>query len=455
MTRLLQACTIEALIPSSQKFTLEFMIGAYNQHELHVVPTQIEVNCKTAATSALIYASWWGDLELVKMIVQDLGEIIDINTTIGDKGVLEWAIEHMKDRKEPSTVFGAIAHNIRENTAASICRFLINHYGSKIDANSPKGAVLKTFAWPDTADIVAKLVKTCSTNLVNPRGTGWIFEVLIKGGYEDEAEMLLNLNQAQLSGGSHLDVLAPAIHYGSARVFKTTMDLFGSQANIDEVNQIFKVLCKGDKWRGSSIADAYPKIRTALDMWANQLTPSSLLPDSRYHPLFNREALSSLLTPDTVEYCLVHQWIIGKDKRETQGLDAVRDHGLAAQLIVERCQEQLHEDSIQIALTTCCWPRNIELFDAIFDSNFESIRAEPLLMHHAFVESASLGDDDMRRYIMEKCETHGIPTFKSNRHTTKHNLTRIGRRKRLTLDVQSKLPLVYTCDVKWFYGILY
>ena len=425
------------LIPSNLKFTLEFKIGKYQQHKLCVVPTQAEIDHRTAASHALIYASWWGDLELVKKIVQDLGEIIDVNTVIGDMNVLEWVMMHVRGGKKPFTFPSSGAYEVRKKNAISICRYLVNHYGPKIDANRPGGLVLKSCAWRDSVDIVAKIIREYGENLINSCGTVWIFRLLIQEGYDDEAELFLHLNQTELSSGSHWNVLLPVTYHGSTRIFKTTLDMFGSYANTVEVNEIFRALCEGDEYEGTGIADIYPKVRAALDLWAKQLTPG------------------------TIKFCLVNLWGVSQYRRQDRNpvsrskalaTDKGENHGLASQLIVERCMGKIKGDGIQIALTVCCWPQNIKLINTVFDSNLVPITLDPRLMRHAFLECASLDDALMLRHIVEKRESEGISTVKSAHGSTIRAMYRERRWSHLSLDTRSKQhPIRYGGSVKPYY----
>ena len=436
ISHMLGVCSLD-LIPSNHKFTLGFKIGKYQQHKLCVVPGQAEIDYRTAASHALIYASWWGDLELVKKIVQDLDEIIDVNTVIGDKNVLEWVMGHVRGGKKPFTFPSSGAYEIRKKNAISICRFLVNHYGPKIDANRPRGLVLKACAWRDSVDIVAKIIREYGENLINSCGTVWIFRLLIQEGYDDEAELFLRLNQTELSSGSHRNALLPATYHGSTRIFKTTLDMFGSYASTPDANEIFRVLCEGDEYEGTSISDIYPKVRAALDLWAKHLTPG------------------------TVRFCLVNLWGVGQYRRQDRNPDSRskalatdkgEDHGLASQLIVERCMNKIREDGIQIALAVCCWPQNIKLINTVFDSNLVPITLNPQFMRHALLECASLDSSSMLEHILKVCGSEGISTAKSAHGSTIRAMYRERRRSYLSLDTRSKqYPIRYSGSVKPYY----
>lgn len=83
MARLLDECESKFPINYGQRFTLVTEINTDQSMELYLVGTT-GIDCQTAATHALIYAFWQGDDELVKLIIQDLQELIDVDIILMD-----------------------------------------------------------------------------------------------------------------------------------------------------------------------------------------------------------------------------------------------------------------------------------------------------------------------------------------------------------------------------------
>ena len=405
-SELMRECGKSSQVIVNQNFTLKARTGAYDQPELHVIKTKVRVDYKTAITNAFIYASWWGDTDLVKQIVRDHGSIIDVNARVDDKNVLEWTVGHVRGARAHAfrKKYDYRVYEVRNENAIGICRYLLNHYGPKIDANRPGGVVLDSCTRRDSADITAKLVWVYGNKLVNPNGVVHIFRTLIMEGHDDEAELFLRYNREELSSGLHMNAILPATYHGSTRIFKTVLAMFGSKPDVCEANYIFSRLCEGVSHE--SISDIYPKIRAALDLWARDLTP------------------------ETIEFCLVNQWDFGQTKRRRPGMG--RDHGRACQLIVARCVDQIKDDGIQIALAACIFPSNMKLFDEVFDSNLGEIRARPHLLYHALLECTCFGFEDTRKYIMSRCASRGVDMLSHG--TTFEAMCRSDRQKRLTLN---------------------
>lgn len=403
-TELMRECSKTAPVILNQKFTLKASTGSYNQQELHVVKTQGNIDYKTAISNAFLYASWWGDTELVKQMVRDHGSIIDVNTIVDGKNVLEWTVGHVRGSKGSVFRKGVYeTYKVRNENAIGICRYLLNHYGPKIDANRPGGVVLDRCSWHDSGDIIAKLVLDYKDKLVNPYAAVHILITLIKEGYNDEAELFMRLNYEELNTKPMIYALLPAVRYGSTRIIRAALKMFG-QVDVSKANDIFRHLCEGIWYE--SISDIYPKVRAALNFW------------------------SSDLTPDTIMYCLVDQWAFGQTKRRQP--DMGRDHGRTCQLIVARCMNQIEDDGIQIALAACIFPSNMKLFDEVFDSHLEDIKTNPHLLYHALLECTCFGFEDMHKHIMNKCASQGVDIL--SRSTDIEARCRSDRQKRLTLD---------------------
>lgn len=343
---------------------------------LRVTETTVKPDCKTAATQALFYACSKGDLKLVKDLIQDLRELIDINALIDGKSIAEWTIGDVKASEYPSKAYQAYLDHMKN--AMNICRYLIICYGSKINLNPPSGLILRASLCFDNVceDIVYHLARTYGADLVHVIGTHHTFRTLIKNDHDDEAVAYLHQHRNRLAIDLFGGVFMAAIGHASTHIFKVVLELFGSQAESRSIDYMFSSLC-GPYPDSRTPSEADEKITLALDLWADKLKAK------------------------TVEKCLVNQWIRAKDGRSS---------GRIAQELVSRCLGLIQDQSIQIALAVCGLPQNLELFDAVFDSNIDEIRANPQLLFHVLVECCNLGDTSTFRHIAKKCGSLIYPT---------------------------------------------
>ena len=374
-----------------------YTLGAESDR-LFLVSTDEQIDYRTAASHALIMACWLGDLELVGLLIRDLREIIDINTLVSDSSAIEWTMNPFHNT-EGAKITHIRARRHRMGIAADICRYLIIQYGPKMDVNRPRAQVL---CWDydyldiDAArsdarvlgmcldygysDIVAYLVETYRENLVHRYvGSCNIFEVLVEGGYETEAELYLRLFYNKLSwfnnrpfrAGPCAEVIDPAVRYASIELFKTVLDVFGYMCSSHDLDSTFWILCRGS----DNIPYNNEKIQAAFGLWSGQLEAK----------VINR--------------CLINEWQSGFESRYGQG-DMGLEHSRAAQLIVMACYQKLDSEGIAIALAACCFPSNPELFDTVFDHHQGLINRHPKLLQHMLLECCSLGDIDMFEHIL-------------------------------------------------------
>ena len=382
MTRLLGAYDTF----DDQRFTLRF-------HAMKLIETTIEIDSTTAASHALVYACRIGNYELVRWIVQDLREIIDVNMLVNGKNTLEWAVYPV--RLFDHTVFEA--RDARLETAIDICRYLIIQYGSKIDANRPDrdyglsvneiprtSMLLRVCVNNRCADVVAYLITTYQADLIHMHEDRGIFKLLVSTKHDTEAELYLSLYLDLLAPNIFRNVIEPTAQYGSARVFEIVLGAYRSCLEPDQINCLLEKLCDGHIY--SQAEYAYNKVEMVLDMWPNSFTPN------------------------TIKTCLVNQWEAGHRLRKPGNTCmAIKDngevHGRTAQLIVGR-HTPLESEGVRIALAVCCLPENIELFDAVFDANLDQISANPLsYLRHTILECCSLDDIDMFVHILNRCDT--------------------------------------------------
>ena len=384
---------LDESVVSDRRFALR--LDAPGWREMHVVETEDDIDCQTAASHALIYACWRGDLEVIIGLTQNLHCFIDVNALVGDKSAIEWTLHFYREG------MWAPHENIRArmDNAVNICRYLIIHFGSKINANRPGGVVLKKCI--DYTDVVAYLVTAYGTELIhnvrvalpNENFYDSVFAMLISRRYDTEAELYLRLFHDQLVQDFFKVILATAC-YGSAYIFEIALAMFGHLLDPDQVDNMFRALCRRCKYDG---------VKVVLEGWIDQLRAG------------------------TIKSCLIRLWADGYQERMIKRVPMGHSHGqerrgsllteermiprvwqqtrwgLIAQLIVKRYVSQLDSEAVRIALASCCFPLNIELFDMVLDCNMEQIAKDPHLLRHALLECCSLRDIEMFGHILVRC----------------------------------------------------
>ena len=350
MTRLLHGFSTD----HRWHYTLESEYG----QALHLGITMSEIDHRTAATHAFVYACWLADLEIVMQIVRDLGEIIDVNRQVCGRNAIEWAAQSFQ-----SCMGYAFQEGLRAS-AVNVCRYLVITFGSKINANGLTGSVLGACANGGYTDLVAYLVTKYGADLHHSRTD--IFAMLVKRNYDTEAESYLHLFHDRLTSNPYGDVLLPSAR-GSIQAFKIVLDMFGSKLDAGCINDTFSTICK---------AHAHDKVRLALNMWADQLA---------------------------VDMHLISRWYASHQTRLEKRYDLATSHGLTGQLIIDKCVDLLQTPGIQVALVLCCLPQNLELVDTVIDHYLDQIRKDPSLVRHAVIECLSLEDIDMFTHIITRC----------------------------------------------------
>lgn len=367
MTRVLHECQAHAPIISSHRYTLGADHGSY---DLRLIETSLEIDSRSAATHALLFACWWGDMELVRWLVRDLRNLIDADTLIDGRNILEWAIGEVKDLDFDQESY--VAHL---DCAMDICRYLIISFKLTINANLPSGIILHACTYGHGShytDIIAHLVRSYGKELIHSERTHSIFEMLVESNYEEEALMYLDQHR-DLAAGTNFRILGgiflPLAREGSASIFKLMLGMFGSQMEPTGIDRIFKALCYNTITDGTQISfnKYHDKIEAALSVWASKLTPK------------------------IVETCLVDYWGWNTAMKQK-----------TAELVIRSCLDQLEDQGISIALALTC-SQNLELFDEVFDRKLEQIQAKPKLLKHAALEFCSFKDIEALAHILDKC----------------------------------------------------
>lgn len=365
--RLRRECGTDCHFNSDQHFTLDE--EAEPGYELDVVETTEKPDYKTASTHAIIYACWLGDTEMVRWIVEDLPETIDVSMLVGEQNAIEWAVDHKlyKRHRNDETIK---AHNLSMDKAMDTCRFLISHFGSKIDANRPKSKVLKRCTDHGCVDVVVSLIKMYGPELVRTHGTYCDFILLVKNGYDTEAELYLGLHK---DSHQHLldDVLEPVARYGSVSMFKTVIDTFRPQVAYSRASSMWRVMCEDTPTEDGETM--YAKAAMILDIWKDQLTASTV-----HSYLYEQKVRSSR-----------------SSKKNSIGLW----HARIGQLIVRTYMDLIQDGGIERALALCLFPLDLELFDTVLRSKQKQTKP-PNLLYFIHLECAKHGDTGTLAHIL-------------------------------------------------------
>lgn len=343
--------------------------------------TENEVDTRTAATHALIYACWCTDLELVLELIQDLRELIDINSLIGGENVLDW-------------VLASIALGSNADTAVDICRLLVVCYGSKLNVRYPESIIMQLCSYSRHADVVAYLVVVYDSVIEHAVLASDIFRCLVTGNQDEVVETYLRSYKDYIE---HLyDALIPASIKGSTPMFRLVLDMFEEEITACDIEHIFMALCSK-----TSTLDWDNKIVVAFKAWADRLT-------SR-----------------TIELSLVENWVSSMTEKKKPDVDDRLRH--MAHTVIRMCIDLLQDQGIEIALALCCyhvsgacmgllyWPtdrvpqgpqccclQDLELLDLVLARNLDQIQANPQLARHALIECANRRDIDTFEYILTR-----------------------------------------------------
>lgn len=327
---------------------------------LHPYSCDTEINYRTAASHALIYACWALDLELAICLVQDLHTIIDINTRINDKGILELII------RSGWTNYKAK----RMDTAINICRLLIIYFGSKLDAGKPGSALLGVCSQFRHTDVVVYLSALYNTEIDHESMADSIFGCLVTRDTDEAALTYLKLHQDQIQSKVGKAIESTAL-WGSASMFRHMLTVFQEAITIRDVNEVFGALL-----RTPAARDWDTKIEIAHGLWSHHLTSTAIEQDLigiwRWTMLENEE-------PSVIE-SLKHM----------------------AQVVIDMFMDLIAGRGIQIAMALCCSSQNLELLGRIIDRNLEQIRSKPKLTRHAVIECVASRDIDTFEYMLMK-----------------------------------------------------
>ena len=352
---MLRVCGLEAYRQRGQRYTLTSVVGGHGHtKELGLFQTT-KRTATEAASNALLYACWRGDRELVIRIVENLRAIIDINTLVDDKGILFWTLQSC---------------GWYIDTKINICRFLLEQYGLKLNANREGDYVLLICARRQCADVVERLITTYGSDIVCVQDHMSVFSCLVKSKnkYEETAIAYLRLRRNEIMTDP-CGILANAACFASLSMFRLTMDLFRPVITFKQISNILLVVCSTN-----GALHRKDKIRAAHSMWANQFTP------------------------DLIKGCLVDNW---QYNPYCMGFDGER-FGHPTHTIIELCMNLICDKGIEIAIAQCITHPNMELVEILIDRNLEQIRTKPELMRHGLIECAGNRDIDIFERILAK-----------------------------------------------------
>ena len=287
MANVLSKCAKET--SSQKRYYLKVCPCKWSRTILRVSKTVSKVDVTTAVTHALIYACWVSDLELVKWILDDLQELIDINMQLGGHSIIDWTsdVMHWMDRQYLKD-------------AADICRLLIRCYGPKLDINNSN---LLRNCWINSyADIIAHLVMTYTSNLVIEWGADDVFGCLVRGR-EWEAAMIYLTHHNNRISDHIIHTFTPAARFLNAEQFISVLDVFESDVIATSADRIIHVLCSMD-----AVPECSLKTKAVFDR------------------------CSAGMDPNLIESCLADCW----NKISKQKSEECKEDQLTGQLIIEK-----------------------------------------------------------------------------------------------------------------------
>ena len=314
MDRLIRKYSGGPLEPS-ERYVLESQYSAYDRRvQLGLEGTDEVIDARTAASYTLIYACWTTDFELTIELIQDLRELIDINTLIEDGDVLDWTLEPASRDYNRS----------RMDVAVDICRLLIVYYGFGLRVHRPE-SIIRQCCNSRYADVIVYIVTVYDSVIGHDGVAGDVFRCLVKGRQDEAAEVYLHHYKDCIS--DHLwDALMPAALRGSTIMFRLVLDAFKEEITADDITCTFRVLCSE-----TSTQDWNNKIAVAFETWADQLASS------------------------TIETSLVNNWVSSMAIGQKPDM---RDRlGHMAHVVIRMGVDLLQDQGIEIAMGLCCYHR--------------------------------------------------------------------------------------------------
>lgn len=353
---------IACISSTDQKFRLEIMYPLGDPVPALRLISCEEIDSQTAASNALIYACWSLDLELAMDILQDLGKIIDINTLIDGKGIIDLTIGSGWDSYE-------CGNDESIDTAIDICRLLIVCYGPTLNANTSNSLIIYC-SDNKSADVVIYLLSTYDSQINHASVADNILNCLVMSRMDEVAVKYLNLYQGLIKNYLQYAII-PAVLCGSTSMFKHVVTAFQTDINLGAISAVFRILCCT-----ADVPEWDDKITFAYQIWKDQLST------------------------DIIENTLVENmmWVMAEKKQ----CNTREKRGSMAQAVIGVCIDLIQGNTLALALALCCSFSNLDLIDALLDRNLELIRCNTSLARHALIECIYHRDIDTFAHLLRR-----------------------------------------------------
>lgn len=336
------------------KYRLEQIPWSGGHKVIDIKPYEGVIDARLAATYALIYACGVGDLELAMDIIQDLHDLIDINTLIEGDGIIDLTIRVARH-----------GYKARADRAIDICRLLIVCYGSKLKAYHQGGYFMDFCLRYNYVDVVLYLLALYDAEIDHTAFASYIFMCLVICNSDEEAKQYLSHYKNHI--GSNC-VIAYVISYGSASMFEHVLAVFGTEIETDDIETMFMILC------------------TTIDTHDG---------DNKIRVM--HKASAHRLTAETITEGLIDNWVCQMQTTDQPERDML---GQTAGIVISTFLDLIQDQGIEIALALCCSLQDLKLMDAVLAHNLDQIRSNSGLARHAIIECASHRDIDTFEHIL-------------------------------------------------------
>ena len=348
---------------AGKRFKLSLKPTIRRQEILCIEPCDDMIDTRTAATHALFYACWAGDIELATNLIHDLYELIDINTLIKDYGITDLIIMVPRSdyNKNPST------HSDYADKSINICRLLIICYGSKIHVYHRSRRLMDFCLRRNYADVVLYLATLYDDKIYHPAVANDIFKCLAINDQEEGAIQYLSRHRIHIRRRL---VILPITREGSASMFRYVLTAFESSIDADDDECLFKALCTC-----LTVQDWDNKVRIVSELLVNQLT-------------------AEIITKGLVDnMALITTGAHSPDRARL---------GRMASVVMRIFIDLIQDRGIEVALALCCMLGDLELLNTLIDRNIEQICADPKLARHAIIECVNYRDIDTFEHILTR-----------------------------------------------------
>ena len=389
MHRVIERCGVESADSHENKCTLKTTACGTCAPFIQVIETVNDIDARTAATHALFYACWARDVELVRWILDDMREIIDIHMQLSGMGILEWSL----------IVASWLVDRVTLDHAGNIARLLITYYGSKLDPNRSQIMDNCIFGW--YPDVIAYLVMKYKCDLNFGCNAHRIFECLADGQEDEAAKLYLNLHLANIID-PHECVFKSAAYWASASLFKLVIDRFRTEITPAIAGQLFHMLC-----HKNDVYDRRAKVEIALDTWDSILDPDVIeisLANCWDRIVTKRWGRIVAKRWDASENCggLVGQAIVKKYIDKLPGQERGGSLSTEERMIPRVWQQTRRGPRYGTAMVVCYHPLNLELLGILIDKSLEDTDLVLEHLTHVLLECCDNEDIETFAFILER-----------------------------------------------------